>query len=250
MEEPGVLGTKWPVPVPELADRIAQLEIGPQDADLTFSKRLARECLWSPEFAYWVGVEYRRFLYLMAISDQELTPSEAVDMAWHLHLSYTRSYWDDLCGDVLQGRPLHHGPTQGGATEEARFKEAYARTFKFYWHVFDEAPPGDIWPPVATRFAHAGDMRTVSTAEYYVIPRRPSFIERFACASLGTAALGWAIFQPLGSAAPQFPYIAGIELVGGLFFAFVLWSYALTGKWPETSVSAGGGCGGCGGCGG
>lgn len=97
---------------PELWRRLAGFEVGAADAALTFTRRLARENRWSEAFARRVLEEYRRFVYLSMVAGRPMTPSDAVDQAWHLHLSYTRSYWQGLCRDVL-GRPLHHEPTQG-----------------------------------------------------------------------------------------------------------------------------------------
>ena len=53
---------------------------------LTFSKRLARENRWAHWFALDVMEEYKKFLYLMAVSDHPVTPSIEVDQVWHLHL--------------------------------------------------------------------------------------------------------------------------------------------------------------------
>ena len=97
-----------------LIGRIETLAIGQIDAALSFEGRLAAENGWTEAFAVRVAREYRRFLALMALSDEQLTPSDAVDQAWHLHLSYSRDYWERFCPDIL-GRPLHHGPTAGGA---------------------------------------------------------------------------------------------------------------------------------------
>ena len=57
---------------------------------LTFSKRLARENRWAHWFALDVMEEYKKFLYLMAVSDHPVTPSIEVDQVWHLHL-YTHA---------------------------------------------------------------------------------------------------------------------------------------------------------------
>ncbi|MDA0812281.1 MAG: hypothetical protein O3C21_07850, partial [Verrucomicrobia bacterium] len=93
---------------------------------LRFSDRLARENGWSRELSLRVMKEYRRFLYLCMEAGHPVTPSDAVDQAWHLHLCYTRSYWEDLCDGVL-GRKLHHGPTRGGDDEGAKFHGWYTR---------------------------------------------------------------------------------------------------------------------------
>ena len=71
--------------------------------------------------------EYKRFVFLAMAAGHPVTPLDEVDQVWHLHLCYTRSYWEDLCGEVLRA-PLHHGPTRGGAAERARFDDQYRRT--------------------------------------------------------------------------------------------------------------------------
>jgi hypothetical protein len=103
-----------------LYERLAAFEFDKADAAFPFSARLARDNGWSREYAAAVLEEYRRFLFLAVAAGHPVTPSDQVDQAWHLHLLYTRSYWDDLCGDVLQ-RPLHHGPTRGGTAESEKF---------------------------------------------------------------------------------------------------------------------------------
>ncbi|RWO26485.1 hypothetical protein [Mesorhizobium sp.] len=99
--------------------RIEGYNFDQPDINLPFSARLARENGWPPEFAQRVVEEYKKFVYLMCVSDEMLTPSQEVDEAWHLHLVYTRSYWDNFCRGVL-GRDIHHEPTEGGAAENAK----------------------------------------------------------------------------------------------------------------------------------
>lgn len=135
-----------------LIGRIETLAIGQADAALGFEGRLAAENGWSEPFAARVGVEYRRFLALIAIGDEQLTPSDAVDQAWHLHLAYTRDYWHHLCRDIV-GRDIHHEPTSGGSDQRERYRDRYARTLDRYRATFGESPPADIWPDPADRFA-------------------------------------------------------------------------------------------------
>ena len=136
-----------------LWQRLAAHTIGPPDASLTFADRLARENRWSPEHAERVILEYKRFCYLArtAAPGQQVTPSDAVDQAWHLHLTYSRDYWEVFCPQVL-GAPLHHGPTAGGKVERTRYYDQYAATLKAYEEAFGEAPPVDIWPDARRRF--------------------------------------------------------------------------------------------------
>jgi hypothetical protein len=131
-------------PVPELLARIQAHRLDKEGAELPFSERLAQENGWPQFYALRVVAEYRRFVYLACVADGEVTPSDEVDQAWHLHLAYTRDYWDEFCPNVL-GRPLHHGPTEGGSAENERYEANYGRTLELYERTFGERPPSDIW---------------------------------------------------------------------------------------------------------
>lgn len=135
-----------------LWQRIADYHIGPADASLSFAARLARENRWSAAHAERVIGEYRRFCYLALTAGHEVTPSDAVDQAWHLHLTYSRDYWQRFCREVLR-HDLHHGPTEGGPVERDRFYRQYAMTLAAYETAFGTAPPADIWPGAHRRFA-------------------------------------------------------------------------------------------------
>ncbi|MWV28270.1 glycine-rich domain-containing protein [Aurantiacibacter rhizosphaerae] len=134
-----------------LRARLFTHSIGPDTATLSFAKRLARENRWTTSYARRVIQEYYRFCFLAVTAGHEVTPSDQVDQAWHLHLTYSRDYWEHFCPNVL-GAPLHHGPTGGGGDERARYYEQYAQTLKSYQEAFDETPPEDIWSPAAERF--------------------------------------------------------------------------------------------------
>ncbi|MDF2118931.1 hypothetical protein PY365_25510 [Roseiarcaceae bacterium H3SJ34-1] len=140
------------------------------DVALPFVARLARDNCWPRNHADRAIGEYRRFLYLACTAGHEVTPSPNVDAVWHLHLVYTRSYWDGLCGDVLQRR-LHHGPTRGGSAEGRRYRGNYRRTLESYREAFGAAPPSDIWPDVEARFAPA-KLRVVDTDTVWIVRKR------------------------------------------------------------------------------
>src|SRR5262245_51302236 len=103
-----------------LWDRLRAFDLDDPASPLRFTGRLARENRWEPDYTRRVVEEYKRFALLAVVAGHPVTPSDAVDQAWHLHLVYTRSYWDEFCGTVL-GRPLHHGPTRGGSAESAKY---------------------------------------------------------------------------------------------------------------------------------
>lgn len=131
--------------------RIRRHALDDPDADLTFTARLARENAWPLHFAVRVVDEYRRFCFLAISAGHPVTPSDEVDQAWHLHLLYSRDYWDVFCPNAL-GTKLHHGPTRGGPREGQRFDHQYRDTLASYARIFGDPPPTDIWPPPEVRF--------------------------------------------------------------------------------------------------
>jgi len=166
---------------------LSHYTIGPEDAALPFVVRLARENGWRPAHAERVLEEYRRFCFLAVTSGHVVTPSDAVDQAWHLHLTYTRDYWERFCPQIL-GRPLHHGPTAGGSAEQHRFFQHYAETLRSYERVFD-SPPADLWPDARRRLSEDHKARRVHPRDAFIVPRRHAAIGALL---LGLAlAAGW-----------------------------------------------------------
>ena len=177
----------------DLWQRLAAYEIGPADATFSFAQRLSRENRWSDEFSSRVIREYKRFCYLAITAGHEVTPSDAVDQAWHLHLTYSRDYWQRFCPEVLQA-DLHHGPTAGGKVERTRYYGQYAATLKSYEDAFGEAPPADIWPDAQRRFGVDPLSFRVNPRDVVVLPRR--LARALAFGAIGLAALaivlgGW-----------------------------------------------------------
>jgi hypothetical protein len=154
---------------------LAAYSIGPEDAALGFSRCLARENGWSGDYTARVIAEYYRFAFLAVTVDHPVTPSDAVDQAWHLHLCYTRDYWQRFCPDVL-GRDLHHGPTAGGLIEEHRYFDQYAATLASYRAVFGECAPEDIWPAAAKRLRDDPRARRVHPRDAFVLPKQNAMI--------------------------------------------------------------------------
>ncbi len=138
---------------------------------LVFSERLARENAWSPRYARRAIAEYKRFLYLAMTSSHVVCPSDAVDQVWHMHLTYTRSYWNDLCGELL-GRPLHHGPTQGGSQEQVKYFQLYQQTLESYRQAFNAEPSSDIWPSAEQRFGEDLGFVRINHHQHWII-RKP-----------------------------------------------------------------------------
>jgi hypothetical protein len=244
----------------DLWDRIEEFEIGDASWSLTFTKRLARENAWPEAFAGRVVSEYKRFVFLMMEAGHPVTPSDEIDQAWHLHMVYTRSYWNDMCGELL-GRALHHGPTKGGAAEGAKFEDWYARTLASYERLFGEKPPCDIWPDARTRFGRAPQFARVNTSENWVISKPRVRRNTLAGATLlllagGLAGCGVMVAQTAtpvwGVFAVGAIIVVAITLVIGLIVALKSWTSGSTRRHRGDSSDSGcsammyGGLMGCG----
>lgn len=248
---------------PDLYLRLEALAIGPAEAEVDFAHRLAVENGWSKAFAGEVIREYKRFVYLCCIQPRgqvgPMTPSDPVDQAWHLHLTYTRSYWKDLCGGILK-RPLHHEPTRGGELEADRFHRQYEATLEGYAREFDEPPDPAIWPAADRRFRRARLAR-VDRMTNWVIAKRP--LERGALA----VGLGGVLAGLLAACALANPFAADFQItdltefeililfvVIGIPLAILVQWQVLNRKPRQGRNWSGCGAGGCsggdGGCGG
>lgn len=177
----------------DLWKRLEAYQIGPETATLSFAGRLSRENRWEAAHTQAVIHEYKRFCYLAMTAGHEVTPSDAVDQVWHLHLTYSRDYWDEFCPEVLGGE-LHHGPTAGGAAEKARYYDQYAATLGVYEATFGEAPPPEIWPAAKRRFGKDPRAFRVNPADVMVLDRRHAIL-----GAVGWVALGVAIAVIVGA---------------------------------------------------
>ncbi len=148
---------------------IKGFEIDDLDSSFTFTDRLARENGWTIEYALRAILEYKKFIFMICISRQSLTPSDEVDQVWHLHLLYTVSYWIEMCRDILK-KDIHHGPTKGGQNEKDKYRDLYQDTKDFYQLLFKEEPPEDIWPSSEIRFGQIRFTR-INRHRNWVVPK-------------------------------------------------------------------------------
>jgi len=128
--------------------RLAVYSFDAPGAPMPYSRRLAEREGWSAPYTEAVIAEYKRFAFLAVTSDHMAAPSKAIDAAWHLHLEYTREYWDVFCADVLH-KKLHHTPGTGAPEEAAFYSRCYEQTIERYKAVFGVEPPASIWPRAA-----------------------------------------------------------------------------------------------------
>ena len=109
--------------------------------EYTFTVRLAKENYWTINFTKRAMEEYKKFMYLTAITDQIVSPSEIVDVVWHQHLVYTKLYNDF---SQLVGKQIQHIPSTHNKKDFNRFKQARERTKLLYDKIFGKQP-ADIW---------------------------------------------------------------------------------------------------------
>ncbi len=157
----------------EVYRQLQAFEIDEPDVHFSFAQRLARDSRWSLAYTHQVIDEYKKFLFLAIAADHTVVPPDAVDEAWHLHLTYTHSYWNNLCGQLLK-KPMHHWPSRRGSRQQAFFRECYQKTLRSYEAFFGYAPPASIWQSADSRFGQSGQFRRINLREYWLIPK-PAF---------------------------------------------------------------------------
>ncbi len=220
-------------------------DVDAADVALPFSRRLARDNGWSAEFTRRAIDEYKRFIYLACVSGRTVTPSEEVDGVWHMHLIYTRDYWDRFCGEILR-RPIHHSPTQGGQGEADRHRRCYRQTLELYRTEFGTEPPEAMWPNETIRFG-PDFTRVIDSRTHLILPKRYAFPSVSGAAMLALAACSPAkVWHDVGLGI--FVLVIAVFVISGL----VSGAKRPKGKGDGSGSGCGGGCGsGCGGgCGG
>ena len=156
---------------------------------LLFRHRLANETGWTSDFCIKAIEEYKKFIYLVAISKEQLTPSQIIDEVWHLHLTYTHNYWDAMCAKII-GKPIHHAPTEGGFAEDKKYADAYLVTLERYKEEFSIEAPSEFWPRTQTPTVEPLHL-TYDARRYMLVPRVPFSV--LAVGGIGLLALAVSI---------------------------------------------------------
>ncbi len=236
-----------------LWQKISDFNLDADEASFPFSKKLTAKMHWSASYTHRAIAEYKRFIYLCCISPTGASPAPIVDEVWHLHLTYSVSYWIEFCQDTL-GRDIHHHPSQGGAEELAKHHKWYDETYLLYRDTFGESPPADIWGKPQEMQGVLEDAEQGAQAAkttYNEMDTRTSLM-------LMTGAGGLSIL----SAALGIP--AAPALFGAVAMVFLMFTFAnaigngsgdgsgscSSGCGSSCGGGCGGGCCGCGGCGG
>lgn len=155
--------------------KISQFNFNDEENYFKFSDRLARENNWSIDYSKKAIEEYKKFIFLCCITTTGVTPSDQVDQVWHLHLTYTNSYWIDLCKNTLE-KEIHHNPTKGGTSEAIKFDSFYSKTKEDYKTIFKSEPPIEIWPNNENRFSEI-HFKRININRNWII-KKPNFKQK------------------------------------------------------------------------
>lgn len=177
--------------------RLQDFELDDPSHEFGFTRHLMKNHGWTLTYAQRAIAEYKKFVFLTVVVNDQVVPSDQVDQVWHAHLLLTQSYWENFCPKVL-GKKLHHHPARGGRMERAEFHRLYAQTIASYRHYFG-SPPTDIWSPPDLRFGAELRMQRINLSEHWVIPKRLPL---------------WRLVQPLGAVVLIAFLIAGCVEVG------------------------------------
>lgn len=148
--------------------KIAKFQLDQPGIICPFSVKLAWQYRWSGVFTHRAIREYKKYIFLLMVTDRTLSPTTTIDRVWHQHILYTRSYWEDLCGDVLN-RSLHHTPGLGGRDEGLKYYQQCSDAIALYKDYFGP-PPADIWEPPNLR-VESLRYQWINRDRHWVIPK-------------------------------------------------------------------------------
>lgn len=168
-----------------------------------FHRQLAERTGWRPERCQRAVHEYLRYCVVAAQLGGRAVPSPWVDEVWHLHLIWTRDYWDDFCPQRL-GFAFHHQPARGLPGEREALRLGYAETLHAYQALF--GTPDPAWWPAWSSPPHR--------------PGRRRWARIMALLGLLPASSALAFPGPLDWRGPEFLVLYLALLGGALLYAF------------------------------
>jgi hypothetical protein len=218
----------------QLWEKISQFQFDDERIDFNFSHRLARENNWTISYSKKVIDEYKKFIFLCCITKTGVTPSDQVDQVWHLHLTYSKSYWIDLCQNTLE-KEIHHNPTKGGQSEANKFDDYYTKTKEEYIKMFQVNPPIDIWPDNDKRFGDVHYQR-INISKNWIISK-PNLKWRTVLFGFGITFLASFLIQAKSNDNKSFAIVLII-----VFFAMIAYYFRNNNNGKGNGCSSG--CGG------
>ncbi|WP_086933613.1 glycine-rich domain-containing protein [Agarilytica rhodophyticola] len=214
---------------------------GGEQAEL-FVNKLQQQTSWSSDVCDQAIYEYKRFIYLTTVSESVLTPSTIVDQVWHLHLTFSHCYWEELCTNIL-GFRLHHNPSP--PSERETIDNQYQYTLKLYRQYFQEPHPEAYWP-TTTNKPITTDKELQPKTNYWLILCATLALSTFTITALASP------YEVRTESA--FVFWVSLIFIGGLIILKLVKNSANSNRNDNKKDGGTGGCGGCGsscgGCGG
>jgi hypothetical protein len=189
----------------ELWKKMLTFEFDNPLSEYCFSTRLANENNWTKSFTEQAIIEYKKFMYLAAITHLMVAPSETIDKVWHQHLIFTESY-QEFC--KLIGKQIQHIPSTHRSSEFANLKQAKDRTRLLYENNFGEQPK-NIW-----HFQNMLDILNLNKANFNIRTIIIIGLIAFICLSVPA----YFILQPLYTQIDNSIFVLSITLLSILTF--------------------------------
>ena len=127
----------------DIKERVLSFNIHSNGDSSIFISKLMLEHSWTKSFTLTALSEYKKFIYLLYISKERLSPSKVIDKVWHCHLTFTHSYWNELCRDLLK-KDIHHIPSSIDKICKELDTHSYERSLSHYRAEFGQPNP-KIW---------------------------------------------------------------------------------------------------------
>ncbi|MDH4394926.1 MAG: hypothetical protein QE278_04545 [Limnobacter sp.] len=182
--------------------------------------------LWSAEHFERVVHEYKRYLLLTLVSEQQVAPSSAILKVKQWDLECTRSLWNQMHDEV--GRDVTNGVSDAVSdhvsdhvsehVSEDVFDNPsekvphYLNTLEIYHRMFGEPAPDDVWPKPIHRDEIAD--------EPYTDRMLPAMLIFFCMVAFVFVSWGKAIYDSIGN--DSYPLIISVFLG----FGFLIWRSA------------------------
>ena len=214
---------------PDLWKKIKEVEFDAIALNGTFSEHLAASNGWTPSFAQRAIREYKKFMYLSAVSERSLVPSDVVEQVWRMHLTDTRHYWGTFCKMI--GKPIHHVKVGQHVAESTATIAEYEHTRTFYEEEFKQPPRSEFWPVATSPHAINPPMERVNRSRYLIL-QKPTMrlwrsVGRFAgVATFPLSIVAYAVNQSSGAVTGEITstgwlMVAGVAVVIATFGCLV-----------------------------
>ena len=116
-------------------------------------RELIESKLYLGDFLVLYIEEYVKFLIMVYLQPELVTPSHELQVIWQIHRSLTVQY-SEYCKLVF-GKDIEFVSIDSKAERKLNVYKGYIKTYELYIAIFKQRPPALVWPPVE-EWAHEG----------------------------------------------------------------------------------------------